>query len=133
MPQYALRQRHVPRRDWSFMKTKVIEGSGKPYVHLVSERKLVNDSVQTRLTQRKKRDPNEPQNSRPALGFSWAEVGAALVFAHSIGQKDVVINIGVGIHRKTPLVSAQAYILSKQHQACVFTTRFMALSYTIDS
>ena len=55
-------------------------------------------------------NPEESRNKRPALGLSGAETGAAMVFVHSLGQRDFVIHIGVGMHLSTLQVSAQTYI-----------------------
>ena len=32
-------------------------------------------------------DLEEPRNKHPALGFSWAETGTAMAFAHLLGQE----------------------------------------------
>lgn len=49
------------------------------------------------------------------MGFTWAETGAAMAFAHSLGPKEIVVNIGVGISTTQPLVSAAAYLQSHLH------------------
>jgi hypothetical protein len=50
------------------------------------------------------------------MGFSVAESGAAMAFAHSFGAKHQVTNIGVGIRAITPGVSIVAYVNSHLHE-----------------
>ena len=36
LPQMVMRRHHIPRNQWSFLKTKVVEAAGKPYIALVA-------------------------------------------------------------------------------------------------
>jgi len=50
------------------------------------------------------------------MGFSVAETGCAMAFAHSFGAKHQVTNIGTGIRACTPGVSVAAYASSHLHE-----------------
>jgi hypothetical protein len=50
------------------------------------------------------------------MGFSVAETGAAMAFAHSFGAKHQVTNIGAGIRACTPGVTVTAYFCSHLHE-----------------
>lgn len=113
LPQMVMRRRHIPRNKWAFYKTKQMEGTGKPYIALNSD------------TATGGQDPM-------AMGFSVAETGAAMAFAHSFGAKHQVTNIGVGIRAQTPGVSVPAYVKSHLHELTAKEERSISLAVTGD-
>ncbi|KZT39755.1 hypothetical protein SISSUDRAFT_1060819 [Sistotremastrum suecicum HHB10207 ss-3] len=95
LPQMVMRKQHLPRRCWSFQKTKSVESSGKAYIAM---------------------KPESLKSESQFLGFSSAETGSAMAFAFTQGKKHQAVNIGVGIMSCHLKVSTESFFASQLHK-----------------